>query len=206
MRDIREIKRRLREEAKQWRAALPADEKQRMDAEIARRLTQSRQYGEARTVLIYVSTPIEVETHPIIEAAWAEGKRVAVPYCVDGTREMRFYQITSFDQLAPRTFGVWEPVPEKCALLEDFADSICIVPALVYDLAGYRLGYGAGYYDRFLSRYPGFKAGVVYSGCIKSRLTHGRYDLPVDLLVTEEKLIYPKRRQRHRPWQGAEKR
>lgn len=199
MRDIREIKRRLREEIKQWRAALPADKKQRMDAEIARRLMQTRQFQQAGTMLIYVATSIEVETRPIIEAAWELGKRVAVPYCIDGTREMMFYQITDFSQLERRTFGVWEPVPQRCALMEDFSDSICVVPALAYDLEGYRLGYGAGYYDRFLSRYPGYKIGIVYSGCVKSRLTHGRYDLPVDLLITEKRLL----RIRHNPRRNA---
>ena len=195
MRDIREIKRRLREELKQWRAALPADEKQRMDAEIARRLIQSKQFQQADAVLIYVATPLEVETRPIIKAAWEAGKRVAVPYCIDGTREMMFYEIVDFSQLERRTFGVMEPVPQRCALMEDFSDSICVVPALAYDLEGYRLGYGAGYYDRFLSRYPGPKIGIVYSGCVKGRLTHGRYDLPVDMLITEERLL----RIRHKP-------
>ncbi len=203
MKDIREVKRGLREEMKQWRATLPPEQKQRMDAAIARRLTQTRQYKRAKTVLLYASTPIEVETRTIIEAAWADEKQVAVPYCIDGTRQMSFYLITNFSQLAMRTFGVLEPRPECCALLESFENSICVVPALAYDLAGYRLGYGAGYYDRFLSRYPGFRVGIVYSGCVKNRLPHSRYDLPVQLLVTENRLLPVRRGLGARPRPGG---
>ena len=55
-----------------------------------------------------------------------------------------------------------------------------------FDLDGYRLGYGKGYYDRFLSRYPGVTAGVCYTACLKTQLPHGRYDRRADILVTEK--------------------
>ena len=63
--------------------------------------------------------------------------------------------------------------------------SACL-PGLGFDLDGYRLGYGKGYYDRFLSRYPGVTAGVCYTACLKTQLPHGRYDRRADILVTEK--------------------
>ena len=132
-----------------------------------------------------MSTVIEVDTRELIRQALADGKRVGVPRCIDGTRLMEFYEIGSLDDLEKRTFGVLEPVPERCALITDFSKSICVVPALLYDLSGYRIGYGGGYYDRFLAHYPGYKVGVTYVKCIRRRILHGRYDVPVSALVTE---------------------
>ena len=60
------------------------------------------------------------------------------------------------------------------------------MPALCYDWKGFRLGYGKGYYDRFLDTYDGFTVGIVYSSCVRRSLPHGRFDRPVDLLVTED--------------------
>ncbi len=130
----------------------------------------------------------EVDTLGLIERALADGKRVAVPRCIEGSHEMEFYYITGMDDLAPQTFGVLEPVPGRCELVTRYDGSICIVPALAYDRSGFRLGYGAGYYDRFLSRYPHPKIGITYAHNLCKGLWHGRYDVAVDLVVTESRL------------------
>ena len=101
---------------------------------------------------------------------------------------MDFYCIRSLEDLAPRTFGVLEPLPERCRKLTDFNQCLCIGPALAYDREGFRLGYGAGYYDRFLSRFPGPKIGIVYAGNMRFQLWHGQHDISVDLVVTEKRL------------------
>ncbi len=167
---------------------MSAEAKAAYDEKILEKLLSMREYQTCKTVLTYVSLPIEVDTLSLITRALADGKRVAVPRCVDGSRLMEFYYIESLDHLATRTYGVLEPVIERCELVRDFGDSICIVPALAYDKAGYRLGYGAGYYDRFLSGYPGAKIGVVYAQNLRKRLWSGRYDVPVDLIITEKRL------------------
>lgn len=196
--DIRVVKSRIRDEMKEYRRCLSPEEKAAMDGAIFQRLCRVRQYQAAGLVLVYVSMPIEVETREIIRHAWSQGKRVAVPYCVEGTREMEFYEIKSFDQLEKRTFGVEEPRPQDCPRLEEFpVSSVCVVPALAYDTAGYRMGYGGGYYDRFLSHYRGTKVGIVYCRCVSRRLIHGRYDVPVDLLVTEKYIRGTSPRKKH---------
>lgn len=194
--DIRAYKTSLRSKYKQLRREMPPAVKAQHDESLRRRIQSLYQYKSAKTLLTFVSTPIEVDTRALITEALAEGKRVAVPRCVDGTREMEFYFIRSLAELMPRTFGVLEPDPAGCERLTSYAGSICIVPGLAFDYSGYRLGYGKGYYDRFLSGYTETKVGIVYSSCMTPRLQHGRYDVPVDLLVTEKYLrrVRPPRR------------
>ena len=151
--DIRPLKMRLRGEIKAWRRNLEPGWKAAADERIRGRVLALREYAACNTLLTYVSLPIEVDTLGLIARAFADGKKVAAPRCIEGTHEMEFYEISSMDDLAPQTFGVLEPVRERCRLLADFSGSVCLVPALAYDRAGYRLGYGAGYYDRFLSVY-----------------------------------------------------
>lgn len=185
--DIREQKNALREKYKQIRKEMPADMKKVRDEKILYKLTALPVYKNCETVLTYVSTPIEVDTRMLIAKALSEGKKVAVPKCIKGTRDMEFYLINSFDDLEEGSFSVLEPVPEKCVLLKKINKAICIVPALAYDKYGYRLGYGKGYYDRFLSAHKNvFKIGFGYCCCTETKLNHGRYDIPVDFLVTEK--------------------
>ena len=79
-----------------------------------------------------------------------------------------------------------EPRVPGCEKLEDYTGSLCIVPALMYDLKGYRLGYGGGYYDRFLAGYTGYTIGLTYRRNILRFLHYGRFDVPVDMVVTED--------------------
>lgn len=189
--DIRPLKQRMRSEIKEWRRSMSPEQKAAYDAKILDRILALREFQACKTVLTYVSLPIEVDTKDLIAQSWAMGKRVVVPRCVENSRKMQFYYIDSFDQLKSQSFGVLEPIPEQCELFEDDRDSICIVPALAYDKRGFRLGYGAGYYDRFLSHYHGAKIGIVYTKNLKKRLYSGRYDVPVDLIVTEKRLWIP---------------
>jgi 5-formyltetrahydrofolate cyclo-ligase len=184
--DIRSVKSNLREYYKTIRLEMTDMQKSEMDGLITQRITGLWQYKKCQTLLTYVSKDIEVDTINLINLALAEGKTVAVPRCIDGTRNMEFYQINSLeDDLLPGTFGVMEPEPQKCVKLTNYSNSLCIVPALCYDWKGFRLGYGKGYYDRFLDTYNGFIVGIVYSNCVRRSLPHGRFDRPVNLLVTE---------------------
>ena len=186
--DIRPIKATLREQYKTLRREMPPEIKAQRDRQIAGRVAALWQYKRCRQLLTYVSTPIEVDTLEIIRQALADGKRVAVPRCVPGTRDMEFYWINGVEELEPGTFGVLEPRPDPKRKVTDFSNGLCLVPALCYDWRGYRLGYGKGYYDRFLAGFGGHMIGVCYSDCIRRKLPHGRFDRPVELLVTDRYL------------------
>ncbi len=190
--DIREVKKALRTEFKTIRRSFAPEDQRARDAQILKKLTALKEYKSASLILTYVSTAIEVDTHHLIEQALSEGKKVAVPWCVPGKIDMKFFLIQDLSELEPGSFKVLEPVPEKHPELSrsvtdfELAHSFCVLPGLGFDLEGYRLGYGKGYYDRFLSHYPGVTAGVCYTGCLKTQLPHGRFDRMIDILVTEK--------------------
>lgn len=171
--DIRPLKNELREQSKAFRREMSPELKRHHDEAIRARVTGLWQYRSCKTLLTYVSTSIEVDTRALILTALEEGKRVAVPRCVPGTRDMEFYYIRGLEELEPGTFGVLEPVPGRSVRMTDFSSGLCLVPALCYDWKGYRLGYGKGYYDRFLARFGGRMIGICYHECVRRRLPHG---------------------------------
>ncbi len=184
-RDIRPIKNKLRKESKNIRRCFSPQEKTKKDDLILQRLTATPQYKKCNILLTFVSTPIEVDTIKIINKAFLDKKQVLVPRCIPGRIEMEFCKINSINDLEKGTFSVLEP-KNYCKRVNSFPNSICIVPGLVFDMNGYRLGYGKGYYDRFLKDYCGFRIGVCYSNCIKNRLPRGRYDEKINLLITDK--------------------
>ena len=195
--DIRKLKMRLRAQFRAIREEMEPSVRAAADAAIAETVRGLWQYRVSRQILVYVSTPIEVDTHRIIEQALADGKRVAVPRCVPDTRDMEFYYIESMNDLSPGSFGVLEPQPDPARLAQDFSRSMCLIPAFSYDFSGFRLGYGKGYYDRFLAKFDGHMIGLCYSSCVRRYLPHGRFDRAVQLLVTENYIRRTKGRQEH---------
>lgn len=183
--DIRQYKIELRNSIKEERRNMNPEEKQKLDSGVARNVFRLYQYRSCKTVLVYVSTSIEVDTFEIIKGAWRDGKRVAVPRCIPDTRLMEFHYIESMDDLSPGAFGVLEP-DETLPIVEDFTGCLMLLPALSIDYLGYRLGYGKGYYDRYMSRFTGACAGICYSDYIRRHMYHGRFDRPVDVIVTEK--------------------
>ena len=183
--DIRPLKSKLREYYRTLRQNIPSDAKEKQDSQITQRVTGLWQYRKSRLILTYVSTNYEVDTKELIKSALADGKQVAVPRCIDGTHQMEFFRITGLHELFPGAFGVLEPAPQAGRKVTNYTNSLCLVPALCYDWKGYRLGYGKGYYDRFLDGYHGTIAGIAYSSCVRRSLPYGRFDRPVELLVTE---------------------
>lgn len=184
--DIREYKNNLRQKYKDIRKSMTEKQKNSSDLKILSNITSLKAYKQCSLVLTFVSTSIEVNTINLIKQALSDGKTVAVPKCIDGTRLMQFYIIESLDQLEVATFSVLEPIVSVCTPLNEFDNSICIVPGLVFDLNGYRLGYGKGYYDRFLSKYNGTTIGICYCNCTVNKLINGKFDRKVDLLVTDK--------------------
>ncbi len=185
MTNIKLVKDRLRKNYREKRLSFRPEQKEQYDRDILKNVISLYQYKNSSLVLTYVSKDIEVDTLKLIKKALEDGKQVAVPKCIDGTRSMEFYYITGFDMLESGTFGVLEPMTDVCKRVEEFKNSMCIVPGMAFDSDGYRLGYGKGYYDRFLLNYEGAAVGLCYSCCVKWSLPRGRFDKAVDVLVTE---------------------
>ena len=183
-------KQRLREERLAARETLSEQDRCALDESITQKLLATPEYAEAATVLTYVSVSSEVSTRMFIEGALRDGKTVAVPRCLPGHR-LEFVAISSLDQLAPAPFNLLEPPKDLSALTEDqMNNSICIVPALLVDTKGYRLGYGAGFYDRFLSTYLCKKICLAYQQNLsKTELPHTAFDVAVDMVITESDIL-----------------
>ena len=144
-------------------------------------------YRSAEVVLWYVSMPSELVTSPAIEAALAEGKRVAVPWC-DGD-DLGLWRLESVSELEPGTWGIPEPPPsrreEPERLVAPEAIDLVVVPGLAFDRRGRRLGHGKGYYDRLLARSSAVRAGLCYEAQVFPNVPAGPRDAVMDWLVTE---------------------
>lgn len=183
MAEIRVVKREMREKYSAIRNEMDKAKRDEFDKKIFDRLTASITYRHSNEILLYASMGSEIDTWAIFDAAIKAGKKVAYPLCFEDNT-MKYYYVSSRDDLEEGAFGILEPKKG----LEEYVPSslsICVVPAIVFDKEGYRIGYGKGFYDRFLSSFPGVKVGLVYSNMIIPRVPRGRFDKHVDILISE---------------------
>lgn len=159
-------------------------EKEESDKRIFTSLINSNIYKSSDLLLVYVSFGSEVETRNIIEHALNVGKRVAVPLCVD--KEMSFYEIHSLSELIIGKFGIPTVEAGNNSEVSNFSKALCIVPALCFDVYGARIGYGGGYYDRFLSANKVVSVGLSYERCLCGKIPHEKHDIKVDYILTEK--------------------
>lgn len=186
--NIKEAKSRIREQYKEKRKNIPPEEKEKMDIEICKRFLALSSYRFSDTVLLYSPLKNEIDTGMIVTDALSKGKKVAYPRCLQNN-EMVYHYINSLSQLVPGKYGISEPEKSLPVYTNGIGHTICVLPGVVYDKRGYRLGYGKGYYDRFLSSFKGIKAGLIYSDFIIDEIPKGKYDLPSDIVVTEKRVI-----------------
>lgn len=192
--DIAQRKAALRKELLERRGLIAPEERAAVDAAIARHVVESSLFRDATAVFTYVSVGSEVDTRALIRAALGCGKLVAVPRCVPGTRLMEWHRIDSLDDLHPGAFGIPEPIPSAETLVDPSASSpaLALVPGLAFDRAGFRIGYGGGYYDRFLAQFPGAALGLVREAFLLPSLAAldvlDPFDQPVSWFATEQGL------------------
>jgi 5-formyltetrahydrofolate cyclo-ligase len=185
--NIKAEKDRLRTYFKEKRKALREEEKKALAQAIADRVLHSAAFRYASTLLAYAPKGEEVDILPICEIALQQGKKLAFPRCF-GKGEMSFHFISSLSELSPGKYGILEPSAE--APVFSFAPAtLCLVPAIVYDRHGRRIGYGGGYYDRFLRSYTVTALGVIYRSFVLPSLPLGRYDHAVAALATDRGIL-----------------
>ena len=192
VKNLNDRKNALRAKHRKLHLMCPSDIKNKLDNSLAKAFLKLDEYKNCNTLFSLVSSQLEVDTLKIMETALKDGKRLAVPRCADKAGHMDFYYITSLDLLEKGAYSIMEPSPLKCEKVNDLSDGVCIVPGLCFDLYGYRLGFGKGYYDRFLQNFGGITVGLCYSRCIEHKLPTGIFDIPVDILITEKYTNYTK--------------
>ncbi len=190
MQELTIEKNQLRSECKRRRRAMSAEQKNNADSLIFERTSDILGGLMVSYLYCYVSSPeIEVDTLKLIDMALGRNIPVVVPKCVTHTCRLEHYIISSRKQLETGSFGIMEPDPEQCERKTEPHEGICIVPGLAFDAAGVRMGYGKGYYDRFLENFKGLKIGLCYENCFyKQRIPYDRYDAVMDMIVTERKV------------------
>lgn len=142
------------------------------------------QWQGAKRVLLYLNTPQEPGTRALALAALAAGKEVYAPVCGEEEGRMAFFRFTDLAQLRAGKWGIQEP-PQGMPLPGKGAAELCLVPGLAFDRRGSRLGYGKGYYDRFLAAREIDTVGMCYEGFFLESLPAGRTDKRVGRVATE---------------------
>ena len=165
-----------------------ADRKEAEKA-ILEKVLSSDEYLGCSSVFTYVSVKTEADTKELIRKSLENGKKVAVPVCNDSDFTMEFFYIESPEDLSSvSSFGTPEANAE-CQKAEDDEKTLCIVPALSFDRNGFRLGYGKGFYDRYLKNFKGKTIGLCFEECLGKTLPKSSDDMKVSKVITQNQVI-----------------
>lgn len=149
--------------------------------ELGQKLVDSDQYKTAKTIYGYMPYNQEVRTVPMLERALADGKQVAVPKVYGDT--MKFILVTDLTQMACNQWGIPEPVADGPVADDPYA--MVLMPGLAFTAKGDRMGYGGGFYDKFLAEEPNHPTvALCYDFQLLESLPTEQYDIPVDLVLT----------------------
>lgn len=179
----------LRNKAIIYLKSLSEEKKDIIEKKIIYQLIRSALWENASSIGITISQGFEWETQAIIEAAWKENKQVSVPKCDPATKGLTFYQLITYEQLEVSYYNLKEPNPDKSQATEKASIDLLIVPGLIFDKNGYRIGFGGGYYDRFLTDFPNETVSLISNGQLVDELPKEKFDLPVHYLITEDGIL-----------------
>ena len=192
---LRLRKKEQRREGMKRRSRLTGEERAWAEERIRNAFFDLPQYQLSGRLLIYASHGEEVSTWKLMEEALAAGKQVFCPR-VERARNMSFYRISGREELVPGFRGILEPPEEerrkyRMQLLTEGTADLVVMPGAAFDRSCERVGYGRGYYDRFLAGYAGFTAALCRRELLLDRVPREGHDLGVDLVITEEGLYGP---------------
>ncbi|WJE51723.1 5-formyltetrahydrofolate cyclo-ligase [Bacillus cereus] len=186
---MKEEKVRLRKKIVGKMNSLSKEQHKTLSEQIVFSLYEQKEWRDAQTIGITLSMEHEVNTYVIIEQAWREGKKVVVPKCNRETRTMTFRQITNFDQLETVYMSLCEPIPALTVEVEANEIELLFVPGVAYTRRGERIGYGGGYYDRYLAEYERKTLSLAFDFQIVSYIPTEPFDQNVQKIITEKETI-----------------
>ncbi|GGF07917.1 5-formyltetrahydrofolate cyclo-ligase [Halobacillus andaensis] len=179
----------LREQGKLTLKSFSRKEKKEIEQQLYNQLFQSSFYKEAKTIGVTVSLKSEWNTNPIIEKAWEDNKNVVVPKCAPQTKSMTFYELTDYSQLETVYYGLKEPSPSQTSAVEKEAINLILVPGLLFDRRGFRIGYGGGFYDRYLKDFQGHTVSLLSHRQLIEEIPYESFDQPVHQLILENEVV-----------------
>lgn len=170
-------------------SSLSEKEKKAIEEKLYRQLFQSFLWKEANVIGMTSSTSIEWDTGPIIEKAWQEEKTVALPKTVPERKQLEFYRVDSFDELSDGYANILEPERNAGKFVHKNEIDLLIVPGIVFDCKGYRIGFGGGYYDRFLTDFSNRTVSIASKLQFVESIPHENHDIPIQYLIREDGLF-----------------
>jgi len=154
---------------------------------IVENLESISEFKKAETIMVYVSYRNEVDTHELITKLIGQNKRVCVPLCGENC-SMTAREIKDFAELVSGSYGILEPKEDSPIVSKNDIDFV-VVPGCVFSRNGHRIGYGKGYYDRFLDGMTFKTAGLCYSFCLLDEVPYEKTDIALDFVVTENGVV-----------------
>ncbi len=189
--DISPYKKELRKYFLDKRRALTRAQIEVASEAVSKRLISLPEFERADTVLFFYPTRNEPELFIAMDVALKKGKSIAFPISRTDTVTLDFRLVSVLDELMEGTYGIYEPA-DSAPLPIITESSLCVVPALSFDSKGFRLGYGKGYYDRFLPTFKGTSVGIAFDEFISHDLPALPTDIPVDILITQTGVLKTK--------------
>lgn len=182
---IEDLKHKLRHQCKAIRKGLGEETRQRSSAAICDHLAAWDVFQSSDVILTYLPIRTEVDLRSLL-VAFPE-KRWILPRILPDENGRMVFHAYDAQNLIAHSFGIAEPAPHLPQILPA-AIQLVLAPGLAFDHSGWRLGYGGGYFDRFLKDFGGVSVGVLFQALLLDNLPHGEHDIPVQWLVTEEGL------------------
>ncbi|MDM7267435.1 MAG: 5-formyltetrahydrofolate cyclo-ligase [Aquificaceae bacterium] len=174
----------LRKQYIEERERLPKEEREKLSSKIVSKILNLPSIKKAKNILLFCPHRGEPDITPLFSWVFKEGKTLVLPK-VEG-EHLKLIRIKEDTNLSPGAFCILEPRDGEEVKPEEIDFSL--IPGVLFDKRGYRIGYGKGYYDRILAKLGGIKVGVCYQFQVLEELPRDSWDKPVDLVVTEEKI------------------
>lgn len=181
----------LRKEILDERSKLGIDDHKNYSKIILNTLLGSSYYKNAKTIMTFISFLDEVDTHEFIKKSIEDNKNIVVPITIPETKELKLSLVKDFNELELGFYNILTPKEEFIRDTEPALVDLIIVPGVVFDKRGYRIGYGGGYYDRFLSKIDKKipKISLAFDLQVIDKVPTEYYDIPVDYIITEKEII-----------------
>ena len=180
------MKKILRKKALEKRNLVPERKREEMSFKICEKVIKSKEYKNAKTIMVYSKIASEVDLESVIIDALSKNKTVCFPRCIKETHEMDAIPVLDLSALKDGAYGIKEPLGDG---IEPEEIDLIIVPIVAFTKNKDRLGYGGGYYDRFFVKTKALKMGVAYSSQEEEKVYPEKTDIPLDMIVTETEVI-----------------
>lgn len=160
-----------------------------IETNLHKTLIESTYWKNANMIGVTISQGFEWDTKHIIESAWNDGKHVCAPKCDPKRKQLHFYKIHSFEDLEVVYYNLLEPKQEETTFITKSKIDLLIVPGMLFDKQGYRIGFGGGFYDRYLTDYKNETVSLTSKIQLLEEIPKESFDIPVNHIITESGFV-----------------